>query len=67
MAAGKTKRNLDKIDDIMEMVEVMKALDISSKGLKGLEDMKERVKTIIGKEASKPTSWNAGEVKITAF
>ena len=66
MAAGKTKRNLDEIDDIGEMIEVMKALDISSKELKSLEDMKERVKTIIG-EASKPTSWNAGQVKMTAF
>lgn len=66
MAAGKTKRNLDEIDDIGEMFEVMKALDISSKGLKSLEDMKERVKTII-REASKSTSWNAGQVKMTAF
>ncbi|CAH3024544.1 unnamed protein product [Porites evermanni] len=66
MAAGKTKRNLDEIDDIGEMFEVMKALDISSKGLKSLEDMKERVKTIIG-EASKPTSWNAGQETVFAF
>lgn len=66
MAAGKTKSNLDEIDDIFEMVDVMKALEISSKGLKTLEDMKKQVKTIIG-QASKPTSWNAGEVKMTAF
>ena len=66
MAAGKTKSNLDEIDNIFEMVDVMKALDISPQGLQSLEDMKKRVKTIIG-QASKPTSWNAGEVKMTAF
>ena len=66
MAAGKTKSNLDEIDNIFEMVDVMKALDISPQGLQSLEDMKKRVKTIIG-QASKPTSWNAGEVKVTAF
>ena len=66
MAAGKTKSNLDEIDNIFEMVDVMKALDISPQGLQSLEDMKKRVKTVIG-QASKPTSWNAGEVKMTAF
>ena len=46
MAAGKTK-SIDEIDDIGEMFEAMAALDISSKGLQTLQDMKDRVKTTI--------------------
>ena len=63
MAAGK---GIDEIDEIGEMYEVMKALDISSKGLKSLEDMKKRVRTVIG-QASRPPSWNARQVTMTAF
>ena len=46
MAAGKTK-SINEIDDIGEMFEAMAALDISSKGLQTLQDMKDRVKTTI--------------------
>ena len=46
MAARKTK-SIDEIDDIGEMFEAMAALDISSKGLQTLQDMKDRVKTTI--------------------
>ena len=65
MAAGK-KKSIDEIDDIGEMFQAMAALGISSKGLKSLEDMKSRVRTMIG-QSSKPPSWNAGQVTITAF
>ena len=65
MAAGK-KKSIDEIDDIGEMFQAMAALGISSKGLKSLEDMKSRVRTTIG-QSSKPPSWNAGQVTITAF
>ena len=46
MAAGKTK-SINEIDDIGEMFEAMAVLDISSKGLQTLQDMKDRVKTTI--------------------
>ena len=46
MAAAKTK-SIDEIDDIGEMFEAMAALDISSKGLQTLQDMKDRVKITI--------------------
>ena len=65
MAAGK-KKSIDEIDDIGEMFQAMAALGISSTGLKSLEDMKSRVRTTIG-QSSKPPSWNAGQVTITAF
>lgn len=66
MAAGKTK-SMGEIDDIREMFQLMVALGIPSKGLKSLEDMKTgRVKSTIG-QSSKPPSWNAGQVTMTAF
>ena len=43
MAVAKTK-SIDEIDDIGEMFEAMAALDISSKGLQTLQDMKDRAK-----------------------
>ena len=46
MAARKTK-SIDEIDDIGEMFEAMAALDISSKGLQTLQDMRDRVKATI--------------------
>ena len=46
MAAGKTK-SINEIDDIGEMFEATAALDISSKGLQTLQDMKDRIKTTI--------------------
>ena len=62
MAARKTK-SIDEIDDIGEMFEAMAALDISSKGLQTLQDMKDRVKTTID-QSSKSPSWSAGQVRI---
>ena len=65
MASG-THRKIDEIDDISELVEVMKALDISCKGLTTLEQMKEAVKTTLQQTSKKPT-WNAGEVTTGKF
>jgi len=65
MATGKSK-NIDDIDEIAEMFEAMAALGISSKGLKTLEQMKSRVRTIT-RQSSKPPSWNARQVTMTAF
>ena len=62
MAAAKTK-SIDEIDDIGEMFEAMAALDISSKGLQTLQDMKDRVKITID-QSSKSPSWSAGQVRI---
>ena len=61
-AARKTK-SIDEIDDIGEMFEAMAALDISSKGLQTLQDMKDRVKSTID-QSSKSPSWSAGQVRM---
>ncbi|XP_068729115.1 uncharacterized protein [Montipora capricornis] len=58
MASG-THKKIDKIDDIVEMCEVVKALGISGKGLKTLVDqMKEAVETTLHQTAKKQ-SWDA--------
>ena len=62
MAAAKTK-SIDEIDDIGEMFEAMAALDISSKGLQTLQDMKDRVKSTI-EQSSKSPNWSAGQVRM---
>ena len=62
MAARKTK-NIDEIDDIGEMFEAMAALDISSKGLQTLQDMRDRVKATID-QSSKSPNWSAGQVRM---
>ena len=43
MASGESK-TIDTIDDVSEMIEVMKALGIPWKPLKGLDQMKSQVK-----------------------
>ena len=60
MASGKSK-TIDEIDDIADMFEAMAALDISCKGLKTLEEMKDRVRNELYQSAKKP-SWTAGQV-----
>ena len=59
MASGRTKT----IDDLSEMVQVMAALDIPFKGLKTLDDMKDRVRTELNQSLDKP-SWTAGQVRL---
>lgn len=66
MALWKTK-NMDEIDDISEMVEAMRVLEVSSKGLKTLEEMKDRVRTTLQLDADKIPSWIEGKVGIYQF
>ena len=66
MATGKSK-TIDEIDELPEMFEAMVALGISCKGLKTLDDMKSHVIKSIAGQPSKPPSWNAGQVTMTAF
>ncbi|XP_067036384.1 uncharacterized protein [Acropora muricata] len=56
MATG-TQKTIDEIDDIMEMAQAMNALGISCKGLKTLDQMKDKV-TSLHQTANKP-SWTA--------
>jgi len=58
MASGKAKK-IDEIEDMMEMLETMRALGISWKGLKTLEEMKARVRDELHESQKKP-SWTAG-------
>ena len=60
MASSKTK-TIDEIDDLIEMGQAMLALGISSKGLKTLDEMKNRVKDKLRQSANSP-SWTAGQV-----
>ncbi|XP_044180686.1 uncharacterized protein LOC114957362 isoform X1 [Acropora millepora] len=57
MATG-TQKTIDEIDDIMEMAQAMNALGISCKGLKTLDQMKDKVTTSLHQTANKP-SWTA--------
>ena len=60
MATG-TQKTIDEIDDIMEMVQAMNALGISCKGLKTLDQMKDKVTKSLHQTADKP-SWTARKV-----
>ena len=60
MASGKSK-TIDEIDDMSDMFQAMAALNISWKGLKTLQQMKDRVKDELHQSANKP-SWTAGQV-----
>ena len=60
MASDKSK-TIDEIDDIADMFQAMAALGISCKGLKTLQQMKDRVKDELHQSAKKP-SWTAGQV-----
>ena len=62
MATSKAK-TIDDIDDFKEMLEVMTALEISSGGLKTLDEMKSRVKSELEQLPNIP-SWTAGQVNV---
>ena len=63
MASGKTK-TIYEINDIMEMVQAMTALGMSCKGLRTLDEMKDRVRNELGKSQKEPR-WTAGQVRIS--
>ena len=60
MAAGKQK-SLDEIEDLFEMILLMKELGISAKGLKSMEELKDHVRTTLD-QSSKSSGWSAGQV-----
>lgn len=62
MATSKAK-TIDDIDDFKEMLEVMTALEISSGGLKTLDEMKSRVKSEL-EQLPNISSWTAGQVSV---
>jgi len=61
MACGNS-RTIEGIDDIAEMSKLIKALGISCKGLKTLEEMKAQV-AALNSSVDKP-NWKAGQVRI---
>ena len=54
---------IDEIDDLYEMVKIMEALDISSRGFKTLDELKTQVITTLNQSQTKP-NWAAGQVRI---
>ena len=61
MACSKVK-DIHDIDDVEEMYKLMKSLGVSTKKLKGLQDMKSRVNEFVEKAKSRQ-SWSAAEVR----
>ena len=55
-------RDIDKIDDIVEMANIMATLKIPSKGLKTLDQMKAKVKETL-QSSERKSSWTAKEVR----
>ncbi|PFX33627.1 hypothetical protein AWC38_SpisGene1499 [Stylophora pistillata] len=55
-----TLSDIDKINDIVEMVTTMASLKISTKGLKTLDEMKQKVKETL-RSSKKKSSWTAKE------
>ena len=58
--------DIDKIDDISEMVSIMATLNISSRGLKTLDQMKAKVKETL-QSSEKKSSWTAKEVRTLQY
>lgn len=56
-------RDIDKIDDVVDMVSTMASLGVSSKGLRTLDEMKEKVKETLSM-SEKKHSWAAKKVRI---
>ena len=61
--ATDTQKIIDEIEDIAEMTEAMNALGISYKGLKTLDQMKDKLRTSLHQTANKP-SWTAKKVTL---
>ena len=58
--------DIDKIDDITEMVTTMASLKISTKGLTMLDEMKAKVKETL-QSSQKKSSWTAKEVRTVQY
>ena len=59
-----SEKEIDEIDDITDMVRTMTSLGVSSKGLRTLDEMKQRVKETL-KQSEKKSSWTAKEVRFS--
>ena len=59
-----SEKEIDAIDDIVEMGRMMTSLGISSKGLRTLDEMKLRVKETL-RLSKKKSSWTAKEVRFS--
>ena len=57
-------KDIDAIDDILEMAQAMASLGVSSKGLRTLDEMKARVKETLRMSEKKKSSWTAKEVRL---
>ena len=60
MATGKTN-NIDNMN-MVEMFQTMQALGMAIEGLRTLDEMKSRVRTVLNQE-DKKSSWSAGQVQ----
>ena len=59
-----SEKEIDEIDDITDMVRTMTSIGVSSKGLRTLDEMKQRVKETL-RESEKKSSWTAKEVRFS--
>ena len=59
-----SEKEIDDIDDILDMVRTMTSLGVSSKGLRTLDEMKQRVKETL-RLSEKKSSWTAKEVRFS--
>ena len=57
---------IDKIDDIVEMVNILATLKVPFKGLKTLDQMKAKVKETL-QSLEKKSSWTAKEVRTLLY
>ena len=57
---------IDKIDDIVEMVNILATLKVPFKGLKTLDQMKAKVKETL-QSSEKKSSWTAKEVRTLLY
>ena len=59
-----SEKEIDEIDDMIDMVRTMTSLGVSSKGLRTLDEMKQRVKETLRLSETK-SSWTAKEVRFS--
>jgi len=55
-------KTIEEIDDLLDMLQVMKALGISWRGLQTLDEMKSRVRAELNQSVEEPC-WTAGQVR----
>ena len=60
MAAGKGK-SLDEMEDLKEMILLMREFGISAKGLKSMKEMKDHFRTTLD-QSTKLAGWSPGQV-----